>query len=308
MTTTGTKIIEARGVAKHFGNVVALQSCDLEVLQGECLGLLGPNGAGKSTFIGCLYGVVKRTGGELSVFGLDPANNARAIKARIGIVPQENALDEALTVFENMQLYARFVGVARRTATERIDELLRHMALQHKRDATIRSLSGGMKRRLAFVRALLVDPELLILDEPTTGLDPTVRHLIWERVLGYRDAGKTVLVTTHYMHEAELLCNRIVILDNGQVISMGSPRELIEEHAPGFVGYFPLEAEQRLRARLSAGWTTFEQGHQFCVRTPRFEDLTELQQATGINAVQLRPASLEDVYLKLTGHGLDENE
>lgn len=308
MTTTGTKIIEARGVAKHFGNVVALQSCDLEVLQGECLGLLGPNGAGKSTFIGCLYGVVKRTGGELSVFGLDPANNARAIKARIGIVPQENALDEALTVFENMQLYARFVGVARRTATERIDELLRHMALQHKRDATIRSLSGGMKRRLAFVRALLVDPELLILDEPTTGLDPTVRHLIWERVLGYRDAGKTVLVTTHYMHEAELLCNRIVILDNGQVISMGSPRELIEEHAPGFVGYFPLEAEQQLRAHLSADWTTFEQAHQFCVRAPRFEDLTELQKATDINAVQLRPASLEDVYLKLTGHGLDENE
>jgi lipooligosaccharide transport system ATP-binding protein len=308
MTTTGTKIIEARGVAKRFGDVVALQGCDLEVLQGECLGLLGPNGAGKSTFIGCLYGVVKRTGGELSVFGLDPANNARAIKARIGIVPQENALDEALTVFENMQLYARFVGVPRRTATERVAELLRHMALEHKRDATIRSLSGGMKRRLAFVRALLVDPELLILDEPTTGLDPTVRHLIWERVLGYRDNGKTVLLTTHYMHEAELLCNRIVILDNGQVISMGSPRELIDEHAPGFVGHFPLAAEQRLRAHLSAGWTTFEQGHQFCVRTPRFEDLTELQRMTGINAVQLRPASLEDVYLKLTGHGLDENE
>jgi lipooligosaccharide transport system ATP-binding protein len=308
MTTTGTKIIEARGVAKRFGDVVALQGCDLEVLQGECLGLLGPNGAGKSTFIGCLYGVVKRTGGELSVFGLDPANNARAIKARIGIVPQENALDEALTVFENMQLYARFVGVPRRTATERVAELLRHMALEHKRDTTIRSLSGGMKRRLAFVRALLVDPELLILDEPTTGLDPTVRHLIWERVLGYRDNGKTVLLTTHYMHEAELLCNRIVILDNGQVISMGSPRELIDEHAPGFVGYFPLAAEQRLRAHLSAGWTTFEQGHQFCVRTPRFEDLTELQRMTGINAVQLRPASLEDVYLKLTGHGLDENE
>jgi lipooligosaccharide transport system ATP-binding protein len=308
MTTSGTKIIEARGVAKHFGDVVALQRCDLDVREGECLGLLGPNGAGKSTFIGCLYGVVERTGGELSVFGHDPAKNARAIKARIGIVPQENALDEALTVFENMQLYARFVGLARKTAEERIDELLTHMALEHKRDAPIRSLSGGMKRRLAFVRALLVDPELLILDEPTTGLDPTVRHLIWERVLGYREAGKTVLVTTHYMHEAELLCNRIVILDNGQVISMGSPRELIDEHAPGFVGYFPLETEKRLRSYISLDWTTFEQGRQFCIRTPNFEDLTELQRVTGINAVQLRPASLEDVYLKLTGHGLDENE
>jgi lipooligosaccharide transport system ATP-binding protein len=308
MTTTGTKVIEARGVTKRFGDVVALEGCDLDVLEGECLGLLGPNGAGKSTFIGCLYGVVDRTGGELSVFGLDPLVDARAIKARIGIVPQENALDEALTVFENMQLYARFVGLARKTAEQRIDELLKHMALEHKRDATIRSLSGGMKRRLAFVRALLVNPELLILDEPTTGLDPTVRHLIWERVLGYRHYGKTVLVTTHYMHEAELLCNRIVILDNGRVISMGSPRELIDEHAPGFVGYFPMETGQRLRAYLSSDWTTFEQGRQFCVRTPQFEDLTELQRVTGISAVQLRPASLEDVYLKLTGHGLDENE
>jgi lipooligosaccharide transport system ATP-binding protein len=308
MTTTGTKVIEARGVTKSFDDVVALQGCDLEVLEGECLGLLGPNGAGKSTFIGCLYGVVDRTGGELSVFGLDPANDARAIKARIGIVPQENALDEALTVFENMQLYARFVGLAQKTAKERINELLTHMALEHKRDATIRSLSGGMKRRLAFVRALLVDPELLILDEPTTGLDPTVRHLIWERVIGYRDDGKTVLVTTHYMHEAEVLCNRIVILDNGRVISMGSPRVLIDEYAPGFVGYFPLETERRLRDHLAPGWTTFEQGRQFCVRTPNFEDLIELQHVAGINAVQLRPASLEDVYLKLTGHGLDENE
>ncbi|MBV9874461.1 MAG: ABC transporter ATP-binding protein [Verrucomicrobia bacterium] len=308
MTTSGTKIIEARGVSKRFDDVVALHGCDLEVQEGECLGLLGPNGAGKSTFIGCLYGVVERTGGELSVFGFDPAKNARAIKARIGIVPQENALDEALTVFENMQLYARFVGVPRQTAAQRIDELLTHMALEHKRDATIKSLSGGMKRRLAFVRALLVDPELLILDEPTTGLDPTVRHLIWERVIGYRDEGKTVLVTTHYMHEAEVLCNRIVILDNGRVISMGSPRELIDEYAPGFVGYFPLETERRLRAHLASDWTTFEQGRQFCIRTPNFEDLTELQQVTGITAVQLRPASLEDVYLKLTGHGLDENE
>jgi lipooligosaccharide transport system ATP-binding protein len=308
MTTIETKVIVARGVTKRFGDVVALQGCDLEVLEGECLGLLGPNGAGKSTFIGCLYGVVARSGGELSVFGLDPATDPRAIKRRIGIVPQENALDEALTVVENMQLYARFAELAPRTAAERIDQLLLHMALERKRNTPIRSLSGGMKRRLAFVRALLVDPELLILDEPTTGLDPTVRHLIWERVLGYRHDGKTVLVTTHYMHEAELLCNRIVILDNGRVISTGSPRELINEHAPGFVAYFPLEAELRLRSYLSPEWTTFEQGRQFCVRAPRLEDLTELQRVTGITAVQLRPASLEDVYLKLTGHGLDENE
>jgi lipooligosaccharide transport system ATP-binding protein len=308
VTTSNTKIIEARGVAKRFGEVVALEACDLDVLEGECIGLLGPNGAGKSTFIGCLYGAVARTSGKLSVFGLDPADDPRAIKARIGIVPQENALDEALTVFENMQLYARFSGLERKTARERIDQLLVHMALEHKRAAPIRSLSGGMKRRLAFVRALLADPELLILDEPTTGLDPTVRHLLWERVLGYRHDGKSVLITTHYMHEAELLCNRIVILDNGRVISTGSPRDLIDEHAPGFVGHFSLEAERQLRAHFPQDWITFEQGRQFCVRVPRFEDLTELQENSGITAVQLRPASLEDVYLKLTGHGLEEND
>src|SRR5262245_40551122 len=160
--------IHARGVTKRFGDFLAIDKLDLDVGRGECVGLLGPNGAGKSTFIGCLYGVVARSGGELSVFGLDPAADSRAIKRRIGVVPQENALDEALTVFENMQLYARFAGLAHRTAAGRIDKLLTHMALEHKRNTEIKSLSGGMKRRLAFVRALLVDPELLILDEPTT--------------------------------------------------------------------------------------------------------------------------------------------
>jgi lipooligosaccharide transport system ATP-binding protein len=308
MTEMATRVIEARGLMKSFGPVHALQGCNLEVITGECVGLLGPNGAGKSTFIGCLYGAVTPTGGELRVFGLDPKRKPRAVKARLGVVPQENALDEELTVLENMQLYARFVGLPRGLSTNRIAQLLEHMALDHKRDAPIRSLSGGMKRRLAFVRALLVDPELLILDEPTTGLDPTVRHLIWDRVLGYRQEGKTVLVTTHYMHEAELLCNRIVILDTGRVIAMGSPKDLIQEYAPGFVGYFPAETEIRLQPKLPTGATTFEQGSQFCVRAPRFEDFTELQRVTGISAVQLRPASLEDVYLKLTGHGLDENE
>src|SRR5687767_6283852 len=199
-------IIRARGVGERFGDAVALEAFDFDAYRGECVGLLGPNGAGKSTFIGCLYGAVLRSGGVLTVFGFDPARDARRIKERLGVVPQENALDEGLTVLENMQLYARFGGLSRAAALPRIDELLRHMSLDHKRDATIRMLSGGMKRRLAFVRALLSDPELLVLDEPTTGLDPAVRHAIWEKILSYRETGKTVLVTTHYMHEAELLC------------------------------------------------------------------------------------------------------
>jgi len=301
-------VIQASGVAKRYGDSDALVSLDLEVRRGECVGLLGPNGAGKSTFIGCLYGVVQRTGGQLTVFGHDPARGARAIKRRIGVVPQENALDEGLTVIENMRIYARFGGLSRAQAGGRIDELLRHMSLETKRDALIKELSGGMKRRLTFVRALLADPELLILDEPTTGLDPSVRHLLWEKVTGLRDAGKTVLVTTHYMHEAEVLCDRIVVLNKGLVVGTGAPRELIARETPGFVGTFPRGSEAALAPHVPAGWERFEQGHQCCVRAPRFDDLVELQRASGAVAVQLRPANLEDVYLKLTGRELEENE
>jgi len=302
----GMPVIRARGVKKQFGDFTALDGLDLEVRAGECVGLLGPNGAGKSTFIGCLYGVVLRSGGELEVFGCDPAKEARVIKQRLGVVPQENALDEELTVVENLSIYARFVGMERAAARGRIDELLAYMALDHKREATIRTLSGGMKRRLAFVRALLADPELLILDEPTTGLDPTVRHLLWEKVLAFREAGKTVLVTTHYMHEAELLCDRIVILNRGVVAGAGSPREIIERETPGYVAIFPEKFEERLQAHLSPEWQVFHQAHQACVRAPGIEDLFGLQQASGVSALQMRPANLEDVYLKLTGRELDE--
>jgi lipooligosaccharide transport system ATP-binding protein len=305
---SAASIIHARGIGKRFGDFTALQSLDLDVARGECVGLIGPNGAGKSTFIGCLYGVVLRNSGRLDVFGLDPARDARAIKQRLGVVPQENALDEELTVVENLQLYARFVGLNRATAAPRIDELLEHMSLEHKRDAMIKTLSGGMKRRLAFVRALLADPELLILDEPTTGLDPAVRHLLWEKVLSFRQAGKTVLVTTHYMHEAEILCDRIVILNRGAVVATGAPRELIARETPGFVGIFEQEHEQRLQPHVSAEWILFRQGHQVCVRAPAIDDLVTLQHATGLTALQLRPANLEDVYLKLTGQELDDDE
>lgn len=298
--------IVARGVEKRFGDFTALAALDLEVRSGQCVGLLGPNGAGKSTFIGCLYGSVLRTAGDLRVFGLDPAKDARKIKERLGVVPQESALDEELTVLENMLLYARFEGVKNPRA--RIDELLAHMALDHKRDARIRSLSGGMKRRLTFVRALLSDPELLILDEPTTGLDPTVRHLLWEKVASYRQAGKAVLVTTHYMHEAEILCDHIVILDKGVAVATGSPQELIARHTPGFMGIFDVRHEDAIKAHIAAGWDGFRQGQQYFVRTPAMGDLLSLQTAAYHHALQMRPANLEDVYLKLTGQELGDNE
>jgi len=301
-------VIEARGVAKRFGSFQALESMELEVRAGECVGLLGPNGAGKSTFIGCLYGVVLRNGGTLRVFGHDPATQAGEIKRRIGVVPQENALDEGLTVLENMRIYARFGGIDRAQADRRISALLAEMSLEGKRDATIKTLSGGMKRRLTFVRALLADPELLIRDEPTTGLDPSVRHLLWDTVAELRNGGKTVLVTTHYMHEAEVLCDRIVILDHGKVVGTGAPKELIDRETPGFVGIFPKDSETHLRATIQDGWELFQQGHQCCVRAPQFDDLIALQQRSGVTALQLRPANLEDVYLKLTGSELNDDE
>ena len=298
--------VKAVGVAKRFGDFVALKGLSLEVHSGQCVGLLGPNGAGKSTFIGCLYGAVERTAGELQVFGLDPARDARRIRQRVGVVPQENALDEELTVLENMRLYARFEGV--KDPVRRIEELLAHMSLDHKRDAQIRSLSGGMKRRLTFVRALLSDPELLILDEPTTGLDPTVRHLLWEKVLSYRRAGKTVLVTTHYMHEAELLCDGIIILNHGVAVAMGSPKELIDKESPGFVAIFAADQQKQVQAHLDSNWQSFNQARQYCVRARKIEHLISLQSASGVKAIQMRPANLEDVYLKLTGEELSENE
>jgi len=300
-------VIRAAGVEKRFGDFTALEALDLVVRRGECTGLLGPNGAGKSTFIGCLYGVVIRNGGELAVFGHDPAENARAIKRRLGVVPQENALDEELTVRENLKLYARFEGIERTEADARIQALLEHMSLDHKANAQIKMLSGGMKRRLAFVRALLADPELLILDEPTTGLDPAVRHLLWERVIGYREAGKTVLVTTHYMHEAELLCDRIVILDHGRIVATGAPSELIAQHTPGFVAIFPEKCEAQLQPHLPAEARLYQQGWQTCVRAPSLEALTRLQEQAKVWALQMRPSNLEDVYLTLTGEELSDD-
>ncbi|MFT4175505.1 MAG: ABC transporter ATP-binding protein [Luteolibacter sp.] len=301
-------IIRAEDVAKRFGDFEALASLDLTVTKGECVGLLGPNGAGKSTFIGCLYGVVSRTAGELRVFGLDPASQARDIKRRIGVVPQENALDDGLTVLENMRLYAGFNGLSRKQADPRIADLLAYMLLDGKKDSIIKTLSGGMKRRLTFVRALLANPELLILDEPTTGLDPSVRHLLWEKVIELREQGKTILVTTHYMHEAEVLCDRIIILDHGKVVAAGAPRELIGREAPGFVGIFPPGTEDSLKPHIDPSWDLFHQGRQCCVRAPRFDDLLELQRLSGQTALQLRPANLEDVYLKLTGSELHDDE
>ena len=307
--TVRTDVIVARSIGKRFGASQVLEALNLDVRSGECFGLLGPNGAGKSTLIGILYGAVRRTSGELSVFGMDPAVAASRIKQRIGVVTQQNALDESLTVMENMMIYAGFEGVGRKLAQQRVAELLNYMNLAHKQDAPIGSLSGGMQRRLVFVRALLAQPELIILDEPTTGLDPAVRHLLWSRVRSLRDQGTTILLTTHYMHEAEELCDRLAIMDGGRIVDLGSPRELIDRHVPGYVAIFDPNVSDESLHRLAGEpeVVVAREASAIIARGPRLADLVAACERHCLTPAALRPANLEDVFLKLTGKGLSDD-
>lgn len=299
-------MIIAKNLKKSFGDFHAVNGINLEVKKGECFGLLGPNGAGKSTFINMTYGTVRRTGGELSVFGFDPNGQSRDIKSRLGVVTQDNALDESLTVLENMQIYCAFIGVPKIERTKRIDELLEYMNLGHKRDALIQTLSGGMKRRLVFVRALLGKPELLILDEPTTGLDPAVRHLLWGKVRELHQNGTTIVLTTHYMHEAEVLCDRLVILNQGVVAAEGSPQKMIQDHAPGYVGIFNINDMDKIKNIISTSdsYVFNEDASGVYLRTQTLSHLTAFHSEHGLLPLQIRPSNLEDVFLKLTGKEL----
>lgn len=299
-------MISAQGLFKTFGDFTAIDGIDLNIRKGECFGLLGPNGAGKSTFISMAYGTVQRSSGSLSVFGFDPKNESREIKKRLGVVTQDNALDESLTVYENMMIYCAFIGVPSAQRKSRVDELLEYMNLSHKKDALIQTLSGGMKRRLVFVRALLGKPELLILDEPTTGLDPAVRHLLWGKVKELHQAGTTIVLTTHYMHEAEVLCDRLVILNHGKIVAEGSPQKMIQEHTPGFVGIFNTEDREKVHKILSSRSDLHfhEDTSGLYLRTRSLGELTAFHSEQGLNPLQIRPSNLEDVFLKLTGKDL----
>jgi len=299
-------VITATSLKKNFGDFSAVNGINLQVNKGECFGLLGPNGAGKSTFINMTYGTVKRSSGDLKIFGYDPDTNSREIKYRLGVVTQDNALDESLTVLENMQIYCAFIGVARADRKKRIEDLLEYMNLGHKRDALIQTLSGGMKRRLVFVRALLGNPELLILDEPTTGLDPAVRHLLWGKVRELHQTGTTIVLTTHYMHEAEVLCNRLVIMNHGLVAAEGSPQKMIKEHAPGYVGIFNIEDQNKIKSIIAGrdSYDFVEDTSGVYLRTQTLSDLTSFHSDHGLTPLQIRPSNLEDVFLKLTGKEL----
>ena len=299
-------MITAKSLVKKFGDFSAVDGLNLQINKGECFGLLGPNGAGKSTFISMTYGTVQRTSGELTVFGYDPKTHNREIKRRLGVVTQENALDESLTVIENMMIYCAFIGIPKAERKKRVEDLLEYMNLMHKKDMPIMALSGGMKRRLVFVRALLGKPELLILDEPTTGLDPAVRHLLWGKVKELHSQGTTIVLTTHYMHEAEVLCNRLVIMNKGVVAGEGSPKELINQHTPGYVGIFSNDHREQINkiTNGNSNYTLTEDTSGIYVRTNSLDELTTLHSKNNLTPLQIRPSNLEDVFLKLTGQEL----
>jgi lipooligosaccharide transport system ATP-binding protein len=276
---------------------------DLAVAPGECFGLLGPNGAGKTTTLKLCLGLIEPDGGAIELLGEPVPRRAREARVRVGVVPQFDNLDPDFTVAENLVVYGRYFGIARREMDARIPALLEFAGLAGRGDAKINTLSGGMKRRLILARALVNDPQILFMDEPTTGLDPQARHLIWERLRRLTQEGKTLVLTTHFMEEAERLCHRLAIMDRGRIIAEGSPRELIaqhieaqvlEVHGPGYEAW--LEGAKRLAPRVErAGDTVFCYG----------DDIELLLKSLSPELSYLhRPASLEDVFLKLTGRDL----
>jgi lipooligosaccharide transport system ATP-binding protein len=224
-------LIHARGLTKRFGSITAVAGIDLDVTRGEAFGFLGPNGAGKSSTMRMIGCVSPPSGGTLRILGLDPVQDGSAIRGRLGVVPQADTLDNELTVKENLVIYGRYFGLSRADVRKRADELLEFVQLSERADSKVEPLSGGMKRRLTIARALVNDPEVLLLDEPTTGLDPQARHVVWDRLFRLKQRGVTLILTTHYMDEAEQLCDRLVVMDAGTIAAEGSPLELIREYS-----------------------------------------------------------------------------
>lgn len=309
-------VIVGRGLRRAYGDCLAVKSIDFEVYAGECFGFLGPNGAGKTSTIRMLSCRLPVSGGELSILGLDATRSSTRIRERIGVVPQENNLDPQLTVWENLVVYARFFGLPLPQARAKADELLDFMRLAEKRGTRVEDLSGGMRRRLVIARALINDPEVVILDEPTTGLDPHARLLVWERLSTLRSRGVTLVLTTHYMDEAWRLCDRLVIMDEGQIIARGDPKTMVEEYAGRWVLELPLrngiskdwDALLGPRADLVRRWQAV--GSTLYVYNDDHETLRRRLQEAGypLDEYLARPANLEDVFLLLTGHTLDLEE
>ncbi|MGH1490375.1 MAG: ABC transporter ATP-binding protein [Acidimicrobiales bacterium] len=305
-------LVIASALRKRFGSFDAVDGIDFEIRRGEAFGFLGPNGAGKSSTMRMLGCVSPRSGGDLSIFGLDPDTDGSAIRARLGVVPQDDTLDIGLTVRENLLVYGRFFDLPRKLVRQRADELLEFTQLSERANDKVEPLSGGMKRRLTIARALINQPELVLLDEPTTGLDPQARHLLWERLYRLKQQGATLLLTTHYMDEAEQLCDRLVVMDNGVIVDQGAPRELIERHCP----------KEVLELRFDSAELQVAAGEKLAQLRLKVEALPDriLAYADDGDAVSaevtklgivptsamVRRSTLEDVFLQLTGRTLVE--
>jgi lipooligosaccharide transport system ATP-binding protein len=307
----GQPLIQARGLVKRFGDLVAVDAIDFDLQRGEAFGFLGPNGAGKTStmrMIGCVSPV---TDGTLRVFGLDPARDGVKIRARLGVVPQLDTLDMELTVRENIVIYGRYFGLPRKELGTRADELLEFVELADRANDKVEPLSGGMKRRLTIARSLVNDPDVMLLDEPTTGLDPQARHVVWDRLYRLKRQGVTLLLTTHYMDEAEQLCDRLVVMDKGKIVAEGSPRELIERYSTHEV------VELRFDDSRPEDFGYWTEG--LVTRVESLPDRVLLYTDDGDTAahaiherglvpesVLVRRSTLEDVFLHLTGRSLIE--
>jgi lipooligosaccharide transport system ATP-binding protein len=301
-------VLAVHNLRKCYGDHVVVDDLNLDIGRGECFGLLGPNGAGKTTTLRLMLGLIAPDAGELKLFDYSVPQHARAARLRVGVVPQFDNLDPDFTVAENLMVYGRYFGLRDAEIEARIPELLEFASLSAKRNARVPTLSGGMKRRLTLARALVNDPEVIFLDEPTTGLDPQARHLIWQRLRELTARGKTLVLTTHFMDEAERLCHRLAVMDNGRIISSGSPRELIAQNIePQVVEVFGEQAATWAHGNAARHALRFEISGEtvFCYVQDAQPLLQELQQHPELRYLH-RPANMEDVFLKLTGREMRE--
>ena len=302
-------MIRARDLRKSFGDFEAVKGIDVEVRRGEAFGFLGPNGAGKSTTMRMVAAVSPISGGDLRILGMDPATDGPAIRARIGVCPQEDTLDTELTVRDNLYVYGRYFGLPRKEVRDRVDELLAFVQLTEKADAMVEDLSGGMKRRLTIARSLINRPDVLLLDEPTTGLDPQARHVVWDRLFRLKQQGVTLVLTTHYMDEAEQLCDRLVVMDKGLIVAEGSPLELIRQHSTREVAElrFGVGEHERIAEKIADLADRVEVlPDRLLVYTDDGEHVLARVHERGLEPVAtlVRRSTLEDVFLRLTGRTL----
>jgi len=307
-------LIEARGLAKQFAKkgaepFTAVDGVDFEVRRGEVFGFLGPNGAGKSTTMRMIGCVSPSTGGTLRIFGLDPAADGPAIRARLGVVPQEDTLDTEMQVRDNLHVYGRYFGLPRAVIKERTERLLDFVQLADRATDKVEPLSGGMKRRLTIARSLINEPEILILDEPTTGLDPQARHVVWDRLYRLKQQGTTLILTTHYMDEAEQLCDRLVVMDKGRIAAEGTPRGLIEQYATREVLElrFPLDEQDQAAEKVTGIADRVEiLPDRVLLYADDGESALQAVRGRGLEPITalVRRSTLEDVFLTLTGRTL----